>query len=250
MNLRKIYERKFMGNSRYWHPPIKCKSLVIFGLGDLAQIAHEYFEGDSEYRVVGFTVDREFMPTNPVFCGLPVVPFDEVEKHFLPESHEMYCALVYFKMNRCRDEVCKRAKAKGYSLASYVSSYAFVSPSTKLGEHCFVFEGNVIQTNAVIGDNVILWSSNHIGHGSIIEKDNFISSHVVVSGHCNIGSNCFLGVNSTLANNTKVGEYSWISHGAILSGSIPPNSFVKSVQSEVVPLNEDALMRALERARV
>ena len=87
------------------------------------------------------------------------------------------------------------------------------------------------------------------GHHSRIHDNIFISSHVVVSGHCNIGSNTFIGVNSTLANNTVIGKESWISHGAVLGGNIPANSFVKPPQSEWVELNEKALARALERAR-
>jgi sugar O-acyltransferase (sialic acid O-acetyltransferase NeuD family) len=237
-----------MTNSRNWVSPSKCKSLVLFGTGDFAKIAHEYFEGDSGYRVVGFTVNQDYI-TDKEFCGLPVVPFEEVETYFPPETHSMYVCVVYFNMNRDRAKIYKEAKDKRYELASYVSSYAFVSPNAKLGEHCFVFEGNVIQTDVVIEDNVILWSSNHIGHGSRIEKDNFISSHVVISGHCSIGSNCFLGVNSTLANGTTLGRESWVMHGAIVSGNVPANSMVRTAPSEVMPLNEQALSRALERAR-
>jgi len=94
-----------------------------------------------------------------------------------------------------------------------------------------------------------MWSGNHCGHSTKIYDDCFISSHVVISGHCRIGPNTFIGVNSALANNTDVGKESWISHGSILSGIVPPNSFVKSVQSEVVPLNEQALARSLDRNR-
>lgn len=225
----------------------KSKKIVLFGCGDLAKIAHEYFTNDSEYEVVGFTVDGEFLKEN-ILCGLPVVPFEEVETYFPPESHDMHVCIVYKKMNRCRQGVCARAKDKRYDLASYISSKAFVSPSAKVGEHCFIFENNVIQSDVKIGNNVILWSGNHVGHSSTIEDNVFVSSHVVISGWCHIGRNSFLGVNSTLANNTHIGKESWITHGSIVSGRIPQGSFVKSVPSEVMVLNESTLNRALDRA--
>ena len=37
-----------------------------------------------------------------------------------------------------------------------------INKSAKIGENCFIFENQTIQNNVVIGDNVILWSSNHI----------------------------------------------------------------------------------------
>ena len=226
----------------------KSKRVILFGTGDLALIAHEYFTNDSDYEVVAFTVDREYLEYTQL-GGLPVVPFDDVHIHFPPDSHEMHVCIVYGNLNRLRAATCGYAKGKGYKLASYVSSRAFVSPSANIGEHCFIFENNVIQSFVTIGDNCILWSGNHIGHHSHIENNVFVSSHVVISGHCHIGRNSFLGVNSTLANNTVIGKESWVSHGALISGIIPPNAFIKSIQSEAVPLNEAALFRALERAR-
>lgn len=226
----------------------KRKKLVLFGLGDLAVIAHEYFSNDSKYEVVGFTVSEEHLKEN-TFCDLPVVSFEEVETYFPPEKHDMHVCIVYGNLNRDRQKICSRAKDKRYDLASYISSRSFVSPSAKIGEHAFIFEDNTIQPFVEIGNNAILWSGNHIGHHSILGDNIFISSHVVISGHCNVGGNVFIGVNSTLANNTVVGADSWVMHGALLSGKIPPKSFVKTVQNEIVPLNESALFRALERAK-
>src|ERR1700733_14060360 len=205
----------------------KSKSLIIFGLGDLAQIGHEYFTHDSDYEVAAFTVDQQYMPADPVFCDLPVVPFDELEASYPPSDFEMHCALVYMNMNRCRADACARAKAKGYGLASYISSHAFVSPSAKIGEHAFIFENNVIQSFVEIGDNAILWSGNHVGHSSKLGNNVFISSHVVISGWCDIGDNGFIGVNSTLANNSRIGQEIWLRYTTVISGIVPDCIFVK-----------------------
>lgn len=223
------------------------KKLIIFGVEDFAQIAHEYFTEDSGYEVVAFTVDRDYI-TEPEFMGLPVIPFEDLAEFYSPKDHEIHVAIVYGKLNDIREAKCAAAKAEGYKLASYVSPGAFVSPSAEIGEHCFIFEGNVIQTGVKIGSNCILWSGNHIGHHSTIGNNVFISSHVVVSGWCAIGDNCFLGVNSTLANNVKIGNRCWVNPSAVIKGSIADSTLVQSVFSEHVPLNEEALFKALERA--
>jgi sugar O-acyltransferase (sialic acid O-acetyltransferase NeuD family) len=224
------------------------KKLILFGTGDLAIIAKEYFSMGTDYQVYAFTVDRDYI-TGKEFDGLPVVPFEDIETHYPPEYYDMHVALIYNDMNRLRQKKCREGKDKRYDLVSYISQNAFVSPSAQIGENAFIFEDNTIQPHVKIGDNVILWSGNHVGHHSEIEDNVFISSHVVISGHCVIGANSFIGVNSTLANNTVIGRESWVMHGAIISGDIPPNSFVKTVPSDVTALNELALNRALERKK-
>lgn len=223
------------------------RKLIIFGTEDFADIAYEYFTHDSDYEVVAFTVDSAYLKENSKF-GLPVVPFEDVEKLFPPAGHDLFAAVVYAKLNRVREQICQRAKQKGYALASYVSTRSFVWRNVKFGEHCFVFEDNTIQPFVCIGDNVVLWSGNHIGHHSRIGSHCFLSSHVVASGWVEIGDHCFLGVNSTLANNVRIGEGSWVGHGTCVSGEIPPRSLVKSVNSEITELNEAALFRTLARA--
>jgi len=229
-------------------PPMSnVLKLVIFGDEDFAQLAYEYFTYDSPYQVVGFTVDQAYRKRDDL-CGKPVVAFEELEQRFPSSEHEIYVAVVYGKLNRLREGICLRAKAMGYRLASYISSRAFVWRNVLLGEHCFIFEDNTIQPYVRIGDNVVMWSGNHIGHHSRIGSHCFITSHVVVSGWCEIGDHSFLGVNATLANNTRVGEGSWISHGTVISGDIPPRSLVRTQPSEVTELNEAALFRSLARA--
>ena len=53
-------------------------------------------------------------------------------------------------------------KKKGFQL-SYISTKAFVGVLPNL-ENCFILENNVIQHGVTIGNNVTLWSGNHIGH--------------------------------------------------------------------------------------
>src|SRR5262249_44581290 len=81
----------------------------------------------------------------------------------------------------------------------------------------FILEDNTIQPFTRIGDNVVLWSGNHIGHHSTISDHVFVTSHVVVSGHCSIGPNCFLGVNATLRDGLTLAEGTLVAMGACLT---------------------------------
>ncbi len=201
----------------------KEKKLVVYGTGETAEIVADYFNHDSAYEVVAFTVDREYLKEETVL-GLPVIPLDEVVAKYPPASHEMFAAASFGRINRNRTGMYNKAKALGYKMASYVSSHAFVWHNVQIGENVFIFENNVVQYKVKIGNNVILWSGNHIGHQTVIEDNCFISSHVVISGFCTIGSSSFVGVNSSFNDGVKFGKDSITGNGTIIVRDTEPGS--------------------------
>lgn len=190
-------------------------NVVIFGTGDGARLAHVYFEKDSEHTVVAFTVDKQYR-TEDTFRGLPLIDFEEVTKKFPPNQCKMFVSIGYSKMNRHRASTYARAKELGYELVSYVSSKCTYLSENPPGDNCFILEDNTIQPFVTIGNNVTLWSGNHIGHDSTIEDHCFLASHIVVSGHCRIKEGCFLGVNATLRNGITIERETCIGAGAVI----------------------------------
>ena len=199
------------------------KKLVLFGTGDIAQLANFYFSRHTDYEVAAFTVDGAYVKED-TFVGLPVVPFEEIEARFSPAEADMHVALSYAQMNRLRRTKYEEAKAKGYFLPSYISPKCSYMSQFEPGDNCFIYEDNTVQPYVKIGSNVILWSGNHIGHHSTIEDHNFVSSHVVISGHCHIESFCFLGVNSTLAHQVRLAQGTLLGAGAVVTKNTEPDS--------------------------
>jgi len=208
------------------------KKLVIFGCGDIGQLAHFYFSTDSDYTVVGFTVDAAYVP-GPEFCGLPVSPFERAQESFSPKDHTLFVALSYSQLNELRARKVAEARAKGYPLATYVSSRATVLTREPIGENCFILEDNTVQPFVKIGRNVTLWSGNHIGHHSNIGDDCFITSHVVVSGGVKIGPRCVIGVNATLRDHIVIGAASVIGAGGVIMADTAPGSVFKTSPAEL-----------------
>lgn len=203
----------------------KKHKLIIVGDSAFAEIAYEYFTHDSEYEVVAFSVEREYLKRETLF-GVPVVPFETLVENYAPAEHHFYAAMVYTQGNKLRERLYNQAKEKGYRAASYISSKAFVWRNVEIGEHAFIFENNVVQPFVKIGDNVVLWSGNHIGHHSTIKSHNFISSHVVISGFCQVGERCFMGVNSTVGNNINIGDNCVVGAAATIVGDVQDNQTV------------------------
>lgn len=202
--------------------------VIIFGTRDFASLAHFYLRHDSEHNVVGFTVHREFLPADGQFEGLPVVAFEELEQHFPTSQVSAFAPLSHRKMNRLREQIYRELKGRGYSVISYVSSKATRFPDTPIGDNCFILEDNTIQPFVSIGNNVVLWSGNHIGHHSIIHDHTLITSHVVISGHCVVQPHCFLGVNATIKDQVTLAEGTLVGMGAVVTRDTEPWTIYKA----------------------
>lgn len=189
--------------------------VIVFGISQWAELAHFYLTHDSEHEVVAFTLDRDYMEKD-TYKGLPVVPFEEVEKTYPPSDNRMFIPMSFKKMNHVRAEKYFSAKKRGYELISYVSSKATTWSGFTCGDNCFIFEDNTIQPFVQIGNNVIMWSGNHVGHHTIIKDHVMITSHVVISGCCTIEPYCFFGVNATIRDETVIARETLVGMGVTI----------------------------------
>ncbi|HKU68670.1 MAG TPA: acetyltransferase [Candidatus Baltobacteraceae bacterium] len=208
------------------------KKAVIFGATDFGQVASVYLRDDAGYEIAAFTVDAAYI-TQPSLLGIPIVPFETLERTFPSQHFDVFCAIGFSKVNAARKAVYERCKALGYRMPSYVNSNVHRWKETSIGEACFIFENNVIQPFVTIGDNCVLWSGNHIGHHSSIGNNVFIASHAVVSGHCTIGDNTFIGVNATLRDGIRVASNCVVGAGAVILKDTVESGVYKATQTTV-----------------
>lgn len=202
---------------------MKNKKLVIFGAGILGHLAFECFSKDSEYEVVAFAAEKQYID-NDTFCGLPVVDFDEIDKLYPAQDYYMYIALGWYKLNRNRTKFYNLAKQKGYKLASYVSSAAFVGPGVTIGDNCFIMENCVLQLDVKVGNNVTLWSACCVEHYSVLEDNTTMAARAVVAGNSVIGMNSFIGVNASIADKITVAPDNFIGMATAVRKSTMENS--------------------------
>ncbi len=195
--------------------------VIIFGIQDFAQLAHYYIENDTPHEVVAFSVNEKYLPETREFEGKPVIAFEQVEKSHSPDEYKFFAPMSHARMNQLRAKVYQEIKDKGYDCISYISSKASIFDN-EIGENCFILEDNTIQPFTKIGNNVVLWSGNHIGHHGEIKDHVLFTSHVVMSGHCVINEYSFFGVNATLRDGLNVAEGTLVAMGAMLAKNTDP----------------------------
>lgn len=218
--------------------------VVLFGTGRGADVAQRFLERDSEHQVCGFTVDRPYVGAGTL-RGLPVVPFEEVEKQFSPDEYQMLVVLGYQRMNALRAEKYLAAKAKGFRFISYVNSHFYRAEDLSIGENCFILDNQSISLDVKIGNNVVMWSSNHIGDMSVIGDHSWIASHVTLAAGVKVSSYSFLGVGATVSGNVTLGQSTFVGAHAFVASDTADNSVLLAQEARQAEFDSRSLMRIM-----
>ena len=216
--------------------------VIIFGEGKIADEVYNYLTKDSDNEVIAFTADKKFISKEMKF-NLPVIPFEGIEKIFSPKKYKMLVALGYQNLNQLRTDKYLEAKNKGYKFINYVSSRACNIGNIDIGENCIILENNTINTTAKIGNNVILWCGNHIGHHSVVEDNCFLAGQVTISGVTKISSNCFIGVNATIGHQITIEKNNLIGARSLITKNTEPNSVYISEDTQKFRLDSDSFLK-------
>jgi sugar O-acyltransferase (sialic acid O-acetyltransferase NeuD family) len=216
------------------------EKVVIFGANEAAVLSHFYLTHDSPCEVVAFTVNRDFIKEETL-CGLPIIPFENIEAAFPPAEHRMHIAVFYGRVNRTREEKYHQAKAKGYRLISHISSKAVTWPGLVIGDNSVIMESCVVQPYAKIGNNVTISTGSIIGHHSVIGDHCFLAAGAVVLGCATIEPYCFLGGNATIRDGVTVARECIVGAGVLIGKNTQERGVYVSKPPERLSKSSDVL---------
>jgi sugar O-acyltransferase (sialic acid O-acetyltransferase NeuD family) len=188
--------------------------LVIFGVKNFAEMAHYYFTHDSAYSVAAFTVDGAYLEESH-FQGLPVVPFEELEQHFPPGECSLFVAVGMGKVNAHRAEKVAAAEAKGYQLASFLSTRADHAPDLVLRPNTMIMERALILPFAQIGADTIIWPTTLVGFHSRVGDHCWLVAPTF-GERVTIGDFTFIGLHATVSSFVTVGRRNILGAGALI----------------------------------
>lgn len=216
--------------------------VVIFGTGKIADVVYFQLTNDSPHEVVAFIADGAYLKKSEMF-GLPVVPFEDVQNKYPADDFKMLIAVGYQGLNKFRAQKYDEAKTKGYELISYVSSRASNFGQVEIGDNCLILENAVIQPCSRVGSNVIIWSSNHIGHHASVGDHCFIAGQVIIGGSTIIEPYCFIGVNAAIGHEITIGRESFIGAGTLITKNVEPKSVYIAQDTAKYRLDSSAFLR-------
>lgn len=219
--------------------------VILFGCGRGADVAYRYLKNDSEHQVVGFTVDAAYCKEKS-YKNLPLVPFEEVERHFPPDDYKMLVFMGYQQMNHLRADKYLTAKSKGYSFISYISSRAYSIEPLNVGENCFIMENQCINLDVSIGNNVIMWSCNHIGDNTVIGDHVWLSSHVTIAGEVKVEDYSFLGINASISNHVIIAAETFMGAGAFVAHNTKKGSVYVNPETKCFSNDSRTFIKMME----
>jgi len=199
--------------------------VVVFGNAEFASLVWYTLKHDSPYNVVGFTVDEAYL-TEGTLHGLPVTPFEQLQKIFPPSDVQLFLPI---GDNRLRLTKYCAAKDLGYRFPTYVSSRSVTWPDFNIGECSMIFEVSVVQPFAQIGNGVIIRGGCYISHHVTVGDFSFLAGHTVTGGGAQIGAGCFIGLGAVIRDHVKIADNSLIGAGAVVCEDTAPGGFYVGV---------------------
>lgn len=211
------------------------RKVVLYGREELARLTWYCLTHDSPLTVAGFTVvEAERADGADSLLGLPLVPFEHLEDHFPPDSHDLLIAIGPHEVNGPRAARYDEGGARGYRFAQYVSSRAHVWDDLELGPGSMIFENAVVEPFSRIGANSVLRANAHVSHDGVVGSHSFLAPRVAMAGKCQVGDRCFLGVNTTLRDTVRIADRCVVGAGAVVARSTEPGGLYVGVPAKRV----------------
>jgi sugar O-acyltransferase (sialic acid O-acetyltransferase NeuD family) len=210
------------------------KRVVIIGAGgqarEVAAIIRHQSQSQPEIRLLGFVVDRDYLPPG-VTTDLPILGdwswFEAADRGDLA----VVCAVGDPAL---RKRLVDQAMDIGLSFNNVISPLAYVSSEAKIGQGVMVFPLAAISTNCFLGDHVIINAGSTIGHDANIDRYGTIGPGVHIAGNVSLGEGCCVGIGSTVIERVSIGAWTKIGAGSVVIRDVPDNVTAVGVPARVI----------------
>lgn len=217
------------------------KNIVIVGIGKTAQHVYEFIKDYNLYNVLGFSVNKAFMPQIKTLYNLPIFSLETIEKDIDIKRDYLFVAILWNHLNAERKNIFDNLKSRDIRLANLISPKACIR-SNIFGENCWIHDNVVIQHNAVIGDNVIVMTGSLIGADSLIEDHCFLGAKSTIAGGCHIGEQAFIGLNATVFDDTTIGKKCIVGACTAINRNISDFTLVKTKTSQSITQYDEKMI--------
>lgn len=186
------------------------KKVVIIGAGGHAKVIADIIEKSGD-EIVGFLDDNKKKGTTIIKEYKVLGDFNN--RFPLAIANSDYEFIIAIGDNKKREEISHSPNLKFYTA---------IHPSAQIGLDVEIKEGTVVMANSCINSSAKIGKHCIINTGAIIEHDNIIedfvhiSPNVALGGTVKIGKNTHVGIGSTIKNNITICENCKIGAGAVV----------------------------------
>ena len=189
------------------------KNIVLVGGGGHCISVIDIIENGNEFNILGI-LDSNSKENN--LLGYKILGGDNLISELVNENTYFLITVGQIKSYSIRKNISKILIENNAKLATVISSLAYVSKHTQIGEGTIIMNHAVVNAKSRIGKNCIINTKANIEHGVSIGEFCHISTCAVVNGDSVIGSGTFIGSNATISNGISIKENSIISAGKFI----------------------------------
>ena len=192
----------------------KMKEIILIGGGGHCKSVIDVIEPEAEFLITGIVDNSELIGTD--ILGYPVIGSD-LDLETLAQTYTYALVTVgQIRSPNARIRLFDLAKKAGFSLPRIISSRAYVSKHSFIGNGTVVMHNALVNAGAYIGDNCIINSNALIEHDSNISNHCHISTNAIINGSVIIEDGCFIGSNAVTNNSITIKKNSFIKAGSVV----------------------------------
>jgi sugar O-acyltransferase (sialic acid O-acetyltransferase NeuD family) len=211
--------------------------IAIFGAGGLGRCFLQLIKAAANAGIpiacAGFLVDEQFATVATVH-GIPV--FRSIK--LLVEQQDVK-VIIAIGSSAARQRIARQIEGKvGPRFATLVHPQVILDDSVTLGEGSAVLAGLLTGSEVAIGDHVYTHHNVHIGHDAVLGNYVSVAPGTLIGGRAQIAEGVDFGLGATVLPNIKIGCWSRIGAGSVVTKDVPENVTVVGVPARIVSRRE------------
>jgi len=190
------------------------KEIILIGGGGHCKSVIDVIELEGKFVIAGI-VDVPELFGNDVL-GYPIIGSDSDLVNLAKKYTYALVTVGQIRSPELKIRLFDLAKKAGFSLPSIISSSAYVSSHSFIGNGTVVMHDTSINAGASIGDNCIINSKSLIEHDCKVFDHCHISTNVTINGAVTIEDGCFIGSGVVTNNSITIKKNSFIKAGTVV----------------------------------
>jgi sugar O-acyltransferase (sialic acid O-acetyltransferase NeuD family) len=190
------------------------KEIILIGGGGHCKSVIDVIEQEAKFEISGIVDKPELLGSK--ILGYQVIGNDLNLESLAKKYNYALITVGHIKSPLLRIKLFELVNKAGFTLPPIISSNAYVSKHSKIGNGSVVMHHAIVNANTSIGNNCIINSKALIEHDCSISSHCHISTNATINGGVKIGSKCFVGSNVVTKDNISIKENSFIKAGTLV----------------------------------
>jgi UDP-perosamine 4-acetyltransferase len=167
--------------------------------------------------------------------GLPWLGDDkQFCRSYTPSRVSLMNGIGMVRAGRARGDLFRKYEAMGYRFVNLIHPSAVISAQARIQPDSGVqiMAGSIVQTDAMIGPNVLINTRAVIEHHAEIGSGVHIAPGSVICGGVRIGKDTLVGAGSTVIQGVRIGDEVTVGAGSVVLRDVPDRVTIMGVPAK------------------